>query len=268
MERRYCLALSRSFRNAWQGILFSPIILQQKDNKPNTKNGIYSIQWSQQTWQHSSSTKSKLLLKMASFSHYLVKNEHQVPELLPTHTGEPTGRYLEDLNRNLKVEITNLTDSEMQFDLIGVDASIANALRRILLAEVCTNHNVRPSTNWLNIAIFPFCYLYAGADHCHRTCLDCRQQLHHPGRSACTPSGSASHQSWCSQAGLRDRRRGDWQGHHCVPLRCGVHNAECGGQLWAQGHQRQRAVWCDEVAAPGRPAGGFLRWVDLGPIPY
>lgn len=73
---------------------------------------------------------------MASFSHYLVKNEHQVPELLTTHTGEPTGKYLEDLNRNLKVEITNLTDSEMQFDLIGVDASIANALRRILLAEV------------------------------------------------------------------------------------------------------------------------------------
>lgn len=45
---------------------------------------------------------------------------------------------MEQLNRNLKVEITNLTETDIEFDLIGVDASIANALRRILLAEVCS----------------------------------------------------------------------------------------------------------------------------------
>ena len=73
---------------------------------------------------------------MASFSHYLVKNEHQIPELDPNHDGEPTGTFLEELNRNLKVEITNLTENDIEFDLIGVDASIANALRRILLSEV------------------------------------------------------------------------------------------------------------------------------------
>lgn len=73
---------------------------------------------------------------MATFTHYLVKNEHQIPELDATHDGEPTGTFLEQLNKNLKIEITNLTDEEIQFDLIGVDASIANALRRILLAEV------------------------------------------------------------------------------------------------------------------------------------
>lgn len=75
---------------------------------------------------------------MASFSHYNVKNAHQVPELLASHNGEPTGTFLEQLNRNLKVEITNLTETDIEFDLIGVDASIANALRRILLAEVCS----------------------------------------------------------------------------------------------------------------------------------
>ena len=73
---------------------------------------------------------------MASFSHYLVKNEHQIPELLANVSGEPTGTFLEQLNKNLKVEITNLTENEIEFDLVGVDASIANALRRILLAEV------------------------------------------------------------------------------------------------------------------------------------
>ena len=75
-------------------------------------------------------------IKMASFSHYLVKNEHQIPELLANVSGEPTGTFLEQLNKNLKVEITNLTENEIEFDLVGVDASIANALRRILLAEV------------------------------------------------------------------------------------------------------------------------------------
>src|SRR5438552_6180900 len=46
-----------------------------------------------------------------------------------------------DLNRfrdNLKVEIHGSNSLEMEFDLIGVDASIANAFRRILLAEVPT----------------------------------------------------------------------------------------------------------------------------------
>ena len=73
---------------------------------------------------------------MASFSHYIVKNGHQVPELSTAYSGEPTGTFLEQLNRNLKIEITNLTETDIEFDLIGVDASIANALRRILLAEV------------------------------------------------------------------------------------------------------------------------------------
>jgi DNA-directed RNA polymerases I and III subunit RPAC1 len=46
-----------------------------------------------------------------------------------------------DLKRfsdNLKVEIQELNELEMEFDLIGVDASIANAYRRILIAEIPT----------------------------------------------------------------------------------------------------------------------------------
>jgi len=31
------------------------------------------------------------------------------------------------------------SESEMTFDLTGVDASIANSLRRIMLSEVCGN---------------------------------------------------------------------------------------------------------------------------------
>ena len=36
----------------------------------------------------------------------------------------------------MKLHINVLTDEEMIFDLSGVDASFANALRRVLLAEV------------------------------------------------------------------------------------------------------------------------------------
>jgi hypothetical protein len=38
--------------------------------------------------------------------------------------------------QQFQVKINRLSDLEMEFDLIGVDASIANAFRRILLAEV------------------------------------------------------------------------------------------------------------------------------------
>lgn len=37
----------------------------------------------------------------------------------------------------LRVEIIQLTDDEMEFDMIGIDASLANAFRRILIAEAC-----------------------------------------------------------------------------------------------------------------------------------
>lgn len=43
---------------------------------------------------------------------------------------------VEVLSRNLKINIISLNENDIDFDLIGVDASIANALRRILLAEV------------------------------------------------------------------------------------------------------------------------------------
>lgn len=40
--------------------------------------------------------------------------------------------------QGLRIHIVKLTSDEMVFDLMGVDASLANALRRILLAEVPT----------------------------------------------------------------------------------------------------------------------------------
>jgi DNA-directed RNA polymerase I and III subunit RPAC1 len=35
------------------------------------------------------------------------------------------------------VEIKSLNEDDIEFDLIGIDAALANAFRRILIAEVC-----------------------------------------------------------------------------------------------------------------------------------
>lgn len=43
---------------------------------------------------------------------------------------------LDYFRRKFQVEVVRLTKDEMEFDLIGIDPSIANAFRRILIAEV------------------------------------------------------------------------------------------------------------------------------------
>jgi DNA-directed RNA polymerase I and III subunit RPAC1 len=43
---------------------------------------------------------------------------------------------VEKFCKNFKIEINLLTEDDMEFDMIGIDASIANAFRRILIAEV------------------------------------------------------------------------------------------------------------------------------------
>ena len=46
------------------------------------------------------------------------------------------GKLVEYLKQNMQINVISLNEEELVFDLIGVDASIANALRRILIAEV------------------------------------------------------------------------------------------------------------------------------------
>ena len=43
---------------------------------------------------------------------------------------------LETFCNNFKIEVIDLSEDEMEFDMIGIDASLANAFRRILIAEV------------------------------------------------------------------------------------------------------------------------------------
>jgi DNA-directed RNA polymerase alpha subunit len=44
--------------------------------------------------------------------------------------------------QNLICSIQRLTTSAVEFDLVGVDASIANALRRVMIAEVSQRRHI------------------------------------------------------------------------------------------------------------------------------
>ncbi|KAJ9124135.1 hypothetical protein QFC22_000931 [Naganishia vaughanmartiniae] len=54
------------------------------------------------------------------------------------YPGEDHTWNLEKFKQNMTLRVDRLTPSRIEFDLIGIDASIANALRRICIAEVPT----------------------------------------------------------------------------------------------------------------------------------
>jgi DNA-directed RNA polymerase I and III subunit RPAC1 len=78
---------------------------------------------------------------MASFDSYRVHGDEQVPAMskTPSSSSEPLGSsYSEMLSNSLEIKIISSDEEQIVFDMIGVDAAVANALRRIMLAEVPT----------------------------------------------------------------------------------------------------------------------------------
>lgn len=69
---------------------------------------------------------------------------HQVPPEMTVHLGEERIYCTKDsgsdadFKSSLQIQLQCVTESFVEFDLIGVDASFANAIRRILIAEVPT----------------------------------------------------------------------------------------------------------------------------------
>ncbi|CAB1450247.1 unnamed protein product [Pleuronectes platessa] len=62
------------------------------------------------------------------------------------HTTDFPGNYpgyddtwdMEKFQKNFRIDVVHLDENSMEFDMVGIDAAIANAFRRILLAEVPT----------------------------------------------------------------------------------------------------------------------------------
>ena len=55
---------------------------------------------------------------MSSFRHYNVNNEEQVPSL-STGADVELGKFIQNLQGSLKINIIKLNDEEIIFDLIG-----------------------------------------------------------------------------------------------------------------------------------------------------
>merc|ERR1712196_634053 len=53
-------------------------------------------------------------------------------------TGDDNSFDADSFREGLRIDIISMDDDEMVFDMVGIDAPIANASRRILLAEVPT----------------------------------------------------------------------------------------------------------------------------------
>lgn len=51
--------------------------------------------------------------------------------------GVDNGLRMDQFYNDFRVEVIRLSEDDMEFDMIGIDPSIANAFRRILIAEVC-----------------------------------------------------------------------------------------------------------------------------------
>ena len=50
--------------------------------------------------------------------------------------GVDNSLQLEQFRKNFRVDVIRLEKEEMEFDMVGIDPSLANAFRRILIAEV------------------------------------------------------------------------------------------------------------------------------------
>ena len=75
---------------------------------------------------------------MANFTHYRIKTDEQTKILSNTEEYEKQRNFLHSMKEKMNMKIMYLDDETIVFDLMGIDVSIANSLRRILLAEVPT----------------------------------------------------------------------------------------------------------------------------------
>lgn len=90
---------------------------------------------------------------------------------------------MEKFKENFKITNVSISDDEMEavFDVVGIDPPIANALRRIMIAEV----RIIP---WMHVTI-------VGSNDGHRESVHLQQYWYHAGRGACSPLGIDSYQS-------------------------------------------------------------------------
>ncbi|TNV77714.1 hypothetical protein FGO68_gene13265 [Halteria grandinella] len=76
------------------------------------------------------------------------------PASFQATTGRPDKTSLKDFIDECDIEILSLNDEEIVFDLVGAEPPLANALRRILIAEIPTMA-IEKVNMWQNTSIIP-----------------------------------------------------------------------------------------------------------------
>ena len=76
------------------------------------------------------------------------------PSSFQATTGRPEKSSIRDFIELCDIEVLKMDDEEIVFDLIGAEPPLANALRRILLAEIPTMA-IEKVTMWQNTSIIP-----------------------------------------------------------------------------------------------------------------
>ncbi|XP_014785989.1 DNA-directed RNA polymerases I and III subunit RPAC1, partial [Octopus bimaculoides] len=72
-----------------------------------------------------------------TLKEYAVDNTHST-NFPGSHVGYDDALNLKNFKKNFKVDIIRLCDEFLEFDMVGIDAAIVNAFRRILISEVPT----------------------------------------------------------------------------------------------------------------------------------
>lgn len=80
-----------------------------------------------------------LFLHLANLEQRVVCCQVSSTDFPGHYPGESHHWDLEQFRSRLKVVINSLSSAAIEFDLVGVDASVANAIRRIVIAEVSSN---------------------------------------------------------------------------------------------------------------------------------
>ncbi|KAJ8308704.1 hypothetical protein KUTeg_013578 [Tegillarca granosa] len=83
--------------------------------------------------------KASIKCSSLAYGHFYSSNDL-------VHSSDFPGQYQgyddtwsqQKFEENFRIDIIRMTDDELEFDMVGVDAAIANAFRRILLSEVPT----------------------------------------------------------------------------------------------------------------------------------
>lgn len=83
----------------------------------------------------------------------IIKNEG-VDYIAQNDQSKHTAASLKEFEQNMTIDIISKDEEDIKFDIVGIDASMANALRRVMISEVPTIA-IEKVNMWQNTSVIP-----------------------------------------------------------------------------------------------------------------